>query len=73
MELNLANLQAIFEYDQMTGRYSGYLIRAEFRGQAISARQGMIWANLRDRFAEEATAFTPEEWEEMQTDLVAAT
>jgi acid stress-induced BolA-like protein IbaG/YrbA len=89
MEVNVENLQSvfaspveqdqsIFERDGATGRYSGFLIRRDFRRVATSERQKWIWKVLRDNFGDESVnvslilAFSPEEWKEAQEDIASA-
>ena len=61
MELTIDNLQTIFglsddrdkaffEHDEATNRFSGYLVRGDFRGVGTSARQKIIWERLREVF-----------------------
>ena len=70
--------QALFEFDGPSDSYSGYLIRADFRGQITSERQKRIWSTLREKFGENSQevslilAFSPEEWEEIQEDMATA-
>ena len=63
--------QAAFEFDEGIHKFTGTVVRRDFRGLAVPDRQKIVWDFLRGEFGEEAVeislvlTYTPEEWNEV--------
>jgi hypothetical protein len=62
-----------FEYDEFIRKFTGHIVRRDFRRLSISARQKKVWEAIRSKFGPEASevslvlTFAPEEWAEVNT------